>query len=200
MNNLSVADALRVVAPDEVGPEFNAFISPAATSGGIPTPTRTPDTDADGETVAADAHADAHARRVRPDPARGRTRRWSRRADGDQLLRLRREIHHQRLRQQRLSHLDVQRSHERDLCRLGAGDRDLERTDSCYVNHDGSVGGHLRRELRELGHELEVERRDGRQPTGVPASRSPREFPLSPGTHTIKFRTRNPNVKYDRSS
>jgi len=39
---------------------------------------------------------------------------------------------------------------------------------------------------------------NGRQPTGVPASRSPREFPLSPGTHTIKFRTRNPNVKYDR--
>jgi hypothetical protein len=39
---------------------------------------------------------------------------------------------------------------------------------------------------------------NGRQPTGVPASRTPREFPLSAGTHTIKFRTRNPNVKYDR--
>jgi len=42
MNNLSVATPYGVVAPDEVGPEFNAFILLPATSGGIPTPTRTP--------------------------------------------------------------------------------------------------------------------------------------------------------------
>ena len=39
---------------------------------------------------------------------------------------------------------------------------------------------------------------NGRYPTGVPASRNPREFPMSAGTHTLRFRARNANVKYDR--
>ena len=71
-------------------------------------------------------------------------------------------------------------------------------TDSCYVSRDGSPEDIFDASYGVWSPSWKWSAVNGRQPTGVPASLSPRVFPMSAGKHTIKFRTRNPNVKYDR--
>jgi len=199
MNNLSVATPYGVVAPDEVGPEFNAFILLPATSGGIPTPTRTPTRTPTGGPS-------------QPTPTRTPT------PGGSDLIRL--EAENATLVAPMQTGTSSFAFGGKYITSASANSGSAtwtfsvptngtyvvwvraiatsNVTDSCYVNHDGSVEDIYDANYGNWGTSWKWSVVNGRQPTGVPASRSPREFPLSPGTHTIKFRTRNPNVKYDR--
>jgi len=199
MNNLSVATPYGVGAPDEVGPDFNAFVLLPAASGGIPTATRTPTRTPTGGPN-------------QPTPTRTPT------PGGPDLIRL--EAESAALVSPMQTGTSSYAFGGKYITSASANSGSATWTfsvpttaayvvwvraiatsdvnDSCYVNHDGSVEDIYDANYGNWGTTWKWSVVNGRQPTGVPASRNPREFSLSAGTHTLKFRTRNPNVKYDR--
>jgi hypothetical protein len=200
MNNLSVATPYGVVAPDEVGPEFNAFILLPAASGGIPTPTRTPT-----KTPTGGPSQPTPTRTPTPGGGSGTIRLEAENAalvapmqTGTSSYAFGGKYITSASAEAGAASWTFSVPTNADYVIWVRAIATSDVTDSVYVSKDGGSEDIYDANYGVWGTSWKWSVVNGRQPTGVPASRNPRVFPMTPGTHHLKFRTRNPNVKYDR--
>jgi len=199
MTGLSVATPVGVAAPPPTGPEFNAFVLLPASSGGIPTPTRTP-------TGPAPTATRTPTRTPTPTGGGGgggtQTVVWAAEwgtitapmaiypsADAFGGLYITSSAAETGTATWTI---DVPATGNYVLwARLYAG---TTASNSAYIQVDGNE------DIFDVDASAawKWRRVNGRGSSGVPMAIDPRVFPLTAGTHTFRFRSRESYVKFDR--
>jgi hypothetical protein len=200
MNNLSVATPYGVGAPPSVGPEFNAFVLLPASSAGVPTPTRTPT-----KTPTPSGSQPTPTRTPTPGASGGFIRLEAESATlvspmqtGTSSYAFGGKYITSAVADSGSASWTFSVSTNDDYVIWVRAIATSDVNDSVYVTRDGGAEDIYDANYLNWGTTWKWSVINGRWPTGVPASRNPRVFPMAPGTHHLKFRTRNPNVKYDR--
>ena len=204
MTGLSVATPYGVAAPDPSGPQFNAFVLLPAASGGIPTATRTP---SKTPTPTGPTHTPTRTPTRTPTPGGGAGTIRLEAENATLVAPMQIGTSSYAFNGKYISSASSESGSATwtvtvpttgDYVIWARAIATSDTTDSCYVSRDGGSVDIFDASYGVWSPSWKWSIVNGRLPTGVPASHTPRVFPMTAGTHTIKFKARNANVKYDR--